>query len=357
MSRIPLFVLLLLAATSPSVRATDITYTVNSPTLAVGASTTVTAPQFDSAVGVLTSVRVTVSCRISGTWSVENTGATPTGLSYANAYVESLVPVGLPGGNMPLPNPAYSPEPPVALAAFDGTIDYAGASGTTMAFTNSTGDGAPIIDANITPGPNLQPYIGTGAISIVLGPVWETAFLPVNVQDSATIQTDARVTVLYTYDPFPAHICRPLSYGGCPCGNTPSFSNFDNGCANSMNVNGGRLDVSGTASIATDSLVLVGSGMTSSSALYFQGTTSGSIPSVYGDGMRCVGGSVVRLGTKINAAGTSQYPVGGDLPVSVRGNVTQPGPRYYQVVYRDNGNYCMPDPFNITSGLAILWTP
>lgn len=78
---------------------------------------------------------------------------------------------------------------------------------------------------------------------------------------------------------------------------------------------------------------------------------------VYGDGLRCVGGSVVRLGTKTNASGTSQYPAPGDLPLSVRGGITQPGVEYYQVVYRDGGNFCTSSAFNATSGMAVLWTP
>jgi hypothetical protein len=120
---------------------------------------------------------------------------------------------------------------------------------------------------------------------------------------------------------------------------------------------GGVLDAGGTASLSADTLVLSGSSMTSSSALYFQGTTNSYQGAFYGDGTRCVGGSVVRLGTKTNVAGSSQYPAPGDLPVSVRGGVTSPGLRYYQVLYRDNGNYCTTSSFNLTSGMAVLWNP
>jgi len=47
-----------------------------------------------------------------------------------------------------------------------------------------------------------------------------------------------------------------------------------------------------------------GSQMTNSSALYFQGTTqmAGGAGIAFGDGLRCAGGSIVRLGTKTNAA-------------------------------------------------------
>ena len=111
---------------------------------------------------------------------------------------------------------------------------------------------------------------------------------------------------------------------------------------------GGELTTAGSASLSNDTLILAGSGMTpSSSALYFQGTTMQHAQIVYGDGLRCVTGNVVRLGTKTNAGGTSDYPAVGDPSVSVRGGVMAPGTRYYQVSYRDLGNFCTPAPFNI----------
>ncbi len=44
-----------------------------------------------------------------------------------------------------------------------------------------------------------------------------------------------------------------------------------------------------------------------------------------GDGLRCAGGSVIRLGTKTNAGNASSYPVGRDIPVSVRGQIPSGG--------------------------------
>ena len=86
----------------------------------------------------------------------------------------------------------------------------------------------------------------------------------------------------------------------CPCGNASPVGN-DEGCLTSLGV-GGRLRASGVASIAADTLELLGTQMPNSSALYFQGTTaqSGGLGVVFGDGLRCVGGTVIRLGTKAN---------------------------------------------------------
>lgn len=111
--------------------------------------------------------------------------------------------------------------------------------------------------------------------------------------------------------------------------------------------------------MTNDSVVLSGTDMPNSSALYFQGTTqiNGGLGSAFGDGLRCAGGSIVRLGTKSNAGGASQYPGAGELPVSVRGLVTSAGTRTYQVWYRNASTYCTASTFNLTNGALVQWTP
>lgn len=144
------------------------------------------------------------------------------------------------------------------------------------------------------------------------------------------------------------------SAAACPCGNTGATGR---GCANSIDASGAVLGGAGTASVAADSLVLSGSGMPNSSALYFQGTTpsAGGMGVAFGDGLRCAGGAVVRLGTKTNAGGMSQYPEAPDLSVSVRGGVAPGNQRVYQVWYRNAASFCTPDTFNLTNGLVVDW--
>jgi hypothetical protein len=126
-----------------------------------------------------------------------------------------------------------------------------------------------------------------------------------------------------------------------------------------VNPAGAHLQGAGMSSITADTLVLTGTGMPNSSALYFQGTLrqSGGAGQVFGDGKRCAGGSVVRLGIKFNAGGTSQYPVFGDQSVSVRGLVTVPGARTYQTWYRNAAIFCTSSTFNLTNGLDVIWAP
>jgi hypothetical protein len=142
----------------------------------------------------------------------------------------------------------------------------------------------------------------------------------------------------------------------CPCGNTGTAGK---GCANSLFASGARLETQGTANIANDTLSLVGTRMPNSSALYFQGTTSvgGGTGVAFGDGLRCAGGSVIRLGTKVNVAGLSRYPAPGDLWISVRGPNSAGDSRTYPIWYRNAAAFCTADTFNLSNGVSLTWAP
>ncbi len=143
----------------------------------------------------------------------------------------------------------------------------------------------------------------------------------------------------------------------CPCGNNSAVG-ANSGCLSSLGI-GAHLGASGQSSLANDTIVLQGSGMPNSSALYFQGTNQagGGVGAAFGDGLRCAGGSVVRLKTTTNVGGSSQYPFGGNPSVSVKGMVTAPGTRTYQVWYRNAAAFCTTSTFNLSNGLELTWIP
>ncbi len=157
-------------------------------------------------------------------------------------------------------------------------------------------------------------------------------------------------------------IGRTLCFGdgsgtACPCGNASTPGDRD-GCTNSTGL-GGRLRASGTPSLSNDALVLAGSRMTNGSALYFQGTTrvNGGAGALFGDGLRCAAGTVVRLAVLANSGGASHYPRAGDPPVATQGAVAQPGVREYQVWFRDAASFCTPETFALTNAVEIVWVP
>jgi YVTN family beta-propeller protein len=142
----------------------------------------------------------------------------------------------------------------------------------------------------------------------------------------------------------------------CPCGNqSPEGTG---GCLNSLGT-AGRIQATGTAHISADTLLLSVTGVPNSSVLFFQGTAlqSGGQGAAFGDGLRCAGGTIVRLKTRSASNGTAQYPVSGDLRIAQQGQVTSAGVRTYQAWYRNAANFCSASTFNLTNGWRTVWAP
>jgi hypothetical protein len=142
----------------------------------------------------------------------------------------------------------------------------------------------------------------------------------------------------------------------CPCGNNGAAGE---GCASSLGA-GATIVATGNASVATDTVLLTGNAMPNSSALFFQGTTEagGGAGSLFGDGLRCASGSIIRLATKANAGGSSIYPDVGDLPVAQKGLLpVGGGVRTYQIWYRNAAAFCTASTFNLTNGVSVNWLP
>ncbi len=76
---------------------------------------------------------------------------------------------------------------------------------------------------------------------------------------------------------------------------------------------------------------------------------------MFGDGLWCAGGSLVRLAIKSNALGTSSSPGPGDPSVSTAGVITSPGVRHYQIWYADAAAFCTAEPFNFSNGVGVFW--
>jgi len=143
----------------------------------------------------------------------------------------------------------------------------------------------------------------------------------------------------------------------CPCGGQ-SAAWSGQGCPNSTG-QGGVLSYGGVSSLSADTAALIGTRMPNGPALYFQGTVQlgGGNGATFGDGKRCVGGSVARLAVKLNSSGASQFPIPGDSPISMMGQVPGVGALHYQIWYRDSASFCTPSTFNLTNGITILWRP
>jgi hypothetical protein len=139
----------------------------------------------------------------------------------------------------------------------------------------------------------------------------------------------------------------------CPCGNLGSSGE---GCANSGGT-GALLSVSGSASVGADDLeMLMSGGPGITAALLFSGTTqvNGGQGIIFGDGLRCAGGQIKRLGVRIaDGSGSASWGPG----LAVTGGWGSGDTRYFQSWYRDVGGSPCAGNFNLTQGVAISMVP
>jgi Tol biopolymer transport system component len=162
-------------------------------------------------------------------------------------------------------------------------------------------------------------------------------------------------------------LCGPGADGviGCPCANAPSGPG--RGCDNSIGSGGALLAASGSAYLASDSLVLTSTGeLPSATSIFLQGNQAVAAGVVFGQGVRCVGGSLKRLFVKNASAGSVSAPsfAGGDPSISTRsaqlGDPIQPGDRrWYLVYYRDPvvlGGCPAASTFNATETGLVDWS-
>ncbi len=147
----------------------------------------------------------------------------------------------------------------------------------------------------------------------------------------------------------------------CPCDPGQS-GGLGSGCRNSSGT-GGMLGAFGNPSVANDSVTLWASGLLNiTTGLFFQGTApqQGGLGAIYGDGLLCASGSVIRLEIRNTQGGVMRLgrDVPTDAPLASKGSVPAiGGTRYYQVWYRDPLPFCTSTTFNLTNGVRIVWTP
>ena len=107
---------------------------------------------------------------------------------------------------------------------------------------------------------------------------------------------------------------------------------------------------------SASSIVLQATGLVPNQpGLYFQGVNavnSGN-GNAFGDGLRCAGGSVVRLQVRIaNASGASNTTI----DVATKGGVVTGDLRRYQIWYRDPNTSPCGSGYNLSNGIEITWT-
>jgi len=353
---------LLLFFGSTAAHAERVCYTFPGPPAGPNWNLTIQVPCFPDGQGVLASVEVTLSASIVGTLQLESLEAQP--LTFTSAFSSDFS-VSWPSTVVIV---AVSPSQGFtdALGAFDGVVDYAGTSGVTHSGLFLTQMG----QTTLVSATDLAQFTGPAGITIPLTfSAHESSH--VNGTNASSFQTfqAAGGVVTVCYDFYPFGTITPFCFGdgsgaACPCANSGATGH---GCQNSATTGGAVLEVGGVPSLSTDTLLLTSSDeLPHAFSIFLQGDTALSPPVVFGDGLRCVGGSLKRLYSKSASGGIVAAPTGVDPSVSARsaalGDPIASGElRSYQVYYRDpNAVFCPGPPgntFNISSGMQILWQP
>ena len=160
--------------------------------------------------------------------------------------------------------------------------------------------------------------------------------------------------------------CNPGTLGvqACPCANPPSGAN--RGCDNSAGTGGASIGATGLPSLGADSVVFATAGQRpNGTTILLQGTTQLAGGSVFGQGVRCVGGVLKRLYVKSASGGSITAPGTGDPGVSARSAalgdaITAGSQRYYLAYYRDPivlGGCSVFSTYNATNGFTVQWLP
>jgi hypothetical protein len=150
------------------------------------------------------------------------------------------------------------------------------------------------------------------------------------------------------------------TYAPCPCGN---HGLAGRGCENSTGSGGAMLNSTGTT--IPDTFTLISSYEPASAiSVFVMGDALTGTPLMFGDGIRCAGGNLLRMYVHAAVGGSAYGPQPGDPSVSQRAaNLGFPIPpgsvRYFQTYYRDGlASFCPPpngSSFNISNALRVIW--
>jgi hypothetical protein len=134
----------------------------------------------------------------------------------------------------------------------------------------------------------------------------------------------------------------------CPCGNPGSA---DTGCNIAQGSGGVRLSVQDQQVSPTNRVTLSGQGfpaMSAPTAIAIRSSTlDTAAPIVFGDGLRCISATVVRLSATFASAGTSTHSFG---------HGAGGGDYHYQLWFRNiPASFCTPEAFNLSGGRTVSW--
>ena len=155
--------------------------------------------QFDPALGALGGVRTEISAQVDGLLLVENLEGRAVSLGYVASGK-----VALSVGAEALTSEAVEAEQIVALAAFDGSVDYSGASGMFIPVSARVDGVAP---EEATGTVSTAPFLGTGTVELAVASLAANRIAgPANMRVQAAASLGGEVRLAYDYTPGPGTV-------------------------------------------------------------------------------------------------------------------------------------------------------
>lgn len=188
----------MLGLASGVARANTVTYSATVPIEATNWSHIATLPRFNTALGELESIRVTMVGHIEGLARYENVGSTPATITID---FSAALNVKRPDNNAVLLSSTPSFHRVDQAAAFDHTIDFGGTSGATYNAINAdaTGNFLPVFPLNAA---DAALFVGAGNVVFTVTAVgFSVASGSGNLISNFQQRASAALTVEYTYVP------------------------------------------------------------------------------------------------------------------------------------------------------------
>lgn len=188
-----------LAASAFAAQAATVAYSASKALATTNWTATLSLPQFDASFGTLTGVMFEYDGMVSTVFKIESLDAAASmitlnssgALAFSGAFVDTLTAAG---------------STNQALGAFDGAIDFAGASGANVGPVVGSDAGSTAVA-----GP-LGAYIGGGSLSVgVAGTGLSSASGAGNLLAQINTEAGANVRVIYTYDLPASQVPEPTS--------------------------------------------------------------------------------------------------------------------------------------------------
>lgn len=196
-------------------------------------------------------------------------------------------------------------------------------------------------------------WIAVGAIA--------AAQLPAGPHNPASPRT---VGKLPAPQPSPAAISFCFGDGSsaaCPCDNPGAPGH---GCQNSAFSGGAVLWATGASRLGADEVRLDASGLLPTTLAIVLQADASTRPANFGDGLRCIGGSLKRMYAQYAISGMISVPQPGETGIAARSNalgdpIPNGGVRHYQVLYRDPApRFCAAPTggsFNVSNAVSLTW--